>query len=91
MALTFRVADGVWDSELKAVKFFAGDDGKVVVFTVSADALSGLAADASAGDPLTIYNKHLLRIRDVARKVYGTSRRSNPGDIIIALTQKHFE
>ncbi len=102
MALTFRVADGIWYPELDAVRFFAGDDGKLVVFSVSRAALTSLEAGAAPGNPLSAYDKHLLRIRDVARMVYDVSGRTStdrgvydvsgsacPGNVV-ALEDKYF-
>ena len=89
MALTFRVADGIWDPELDAVRFFAGDDGKVVEFTVSRVTLAALDAGATQSNPLISYNKYLIHIRDVARKVYAAAGRPSPGSVVV-LQGEHF-
>ena len=68
--LSFRVAKPIWDAETDSVFCFAGDDGRVVIFTVSRQVLTSIDVAASLSDPLEIFDKHLLRIRDVARRVY---------------------
>ncbi|WP_119462351.1 DUF1488 domain-containing protein [Rhodospirillaceae bacterium SYSU D60014] len=90
MSLQFARQDGVYNADTQAVRFFATDGKASVMFTISREALSDMerAESLTPKQVAAAHRRHLLKIRDVARKVYAAQGPGRSGPYI--LKTEHF-